>query len=302
MQKYLAILFSLFSQTCFSQNAYELFESYNTEFLKKQNSKIISVTGFRNLNDSPQKIISYKEFSPAGLPTKIVEYDENSIELRTIEFIYTSSGQPSMINTFQNGKKFTTTEFYYDSVKILKYFKEYVYSSLDGNKMLLWKTDFEYYHNKKSKTILKLEVSDVLPKQDTVEIIFFDTSGVKTKSYFDMTGYRQTRIYKWNQDKTEMTEYDYNADSLQSTILHKYKGEYEIERSENGSDRPVLFWKYDKKNRLTQTNSAIFFSQDFTYDSEGYLVKEIWTAAFPELVKDNDFKKMPFRYEYKFRK
>src|SRR5688572_12080771 len=237
MQKFLTIFLFLCSLSCFSQSDYDLFESYNTEFLKKKNSKIKSVTGFRDSNDTLPKISSYKEFSAVGLPTKIVEYDENSNELRTIEFIYTNSALLSAINTFENGKKFTTSEFYYDSAKKVKYFKDYVYSSSDGNKILLWKTDFEYYDNKKLKTIIKMEVSGVLPKRDTVEMLFFDTSGVQTKSYFDMSGYKHYFIYQWNQDKTEMKEYDYSDDSIQSIITHKYIGEYEIERVESDSNK-----------------------------------------------------------------
>jgi hypothetical protein len=302
MQKFLTFFLLLCTLSCFSQSEYDLFESYNSEFLKKQNSKIKSVTGFRNLKGGLQKITSYKEFSAVGLPTKIVEYDENSNELRTVEFIYTSFGRPLLINTFKKDKKIATSEFYYDSSRSLHYYKDYVYSSLDGKKMLLWKTDYEYYSNKKVKAIIKMEVSDILPKRDTVEILYFDASGAKTKSYFDMAGYKQYTTYQWNQGKTEMKESEYSGDSIQSTTIHKYKGVYEIERSEIGSNKPLVFWKYDNQNRLSQTNASIIITQDLVYDVKGYLINESWTANFPELVKDNDSKIMRFTYEYKFRK
>ena len=302
MQKFLTFFLLLSTLSSFSQSDYDLFESYNSEFLKKQNSKIKSVTGFRSLKSGLLKINSYKEFSDFGLPTKIVEYDENSNELRTLEFIYTSFRRPFLINTFQKGKKFTTSEFHYDSTKSLQYFKDYVYSSLDGQKMLLWKKGYEYYSNKKVKTIMKMEVSDILPKQDTMEILYFNTGGIKTKSYFDMAGFKQYITYQWNQEKTEMKECEYNGDTLEKTTIHKYKGEFEIERYEVGKKDALVFWKYDKQNRLIQTNASIIMTQDFGYDVKGYLVKESWTANFPELVRDSDYKIMRFIYEYKFRK
>lgn len=302
MRKFLTILLLLCSLFSFSQNNYDLFESYNTEVLKKQNSKVISVTGIRNSESGNRKIISYKEFSDAGLPTKIVEYDENSTELRTVEFVYTNFSRPLLINTFRNGKKLTTSEFHYDSTRRLQYFKDYVYSSLDGQKMLLWKTDYEYYNNNKIKSITKMEVSDVLPQKDTVEILFFDTLGVNTKSYFDMAGYTHYFTYQWNQDKTEMKECDYVGDSIQSTTIHKYKSDLEIERYEIGSKKPLVFWKYDNQSRLIQTNAALYVTQDLIYDVNGYLIKESWTATFPELVKGGDSKIMKLTYKYKFRK
>jgi YD repeat-containing protein len=302
MHKLLTLLLLLCTLCCFSQNHYELFQQYNTALLKKQNAKIKSVTGFFHSKDGKRKVSSYREFSAAGLPTTVVEYDANFDELNTIKITYTNFGQPLLVTTFEKGRKSSTSEFHYDPTNRLTYFKEYVYSSYDGQKMLSQKTIYNYHANKKVKSIITMNVSSVLPKQDTTEILSFDTSGLKTASYFQMAGYKNRVIYQWNPDQTEMKEYDYNNDSLQHATTHKYKAGLEIERVESDSNRLVAFWKYDKANRLIQTNAALYFTQDFTYNTKGYLMKENWTATFPELVKDDFFKIMMFNYEYKFRK
>jgi YD repeat-containing protein len=300
MQRIILFLILLSSLTSFCQNEYDFFESYNTEELLAKNRRINSVTELRQVKTNSWKVNSYIEFSIKGLPAKTITYDENGIKTRTVEFVYNSQGQLSIIKTFEKDKITGATEFDYTPGKLVNRYKDYVYSSYDGEKMALWETNFAYNSNRTIKQITRMVVSDIRKTRDTIEVNYFDTSGIKVKQYYNFAGPKENILFQWNPDKTDMKEVHIKNDTISNIVTHKYQGKHEIERLDDSNEESRIYWKYDKQNRKIETNEALLFVERLTYNTNGYLISKSWTVTFP--VKKGDPEILRFKYVYKFRK
>lgn len=156
----------------------------------------------------------------------------------------------------------------------------------------------EYNPNGTLKRTIKLEGN-----KDTVEIDFYDTNGVLTKSLWNQEGLRTTKIlYLWNQDSTEMKEVHYENDStIYNTITHKYKSGKEIQKIDPVTSQQPFYWKYDDKGRVTETNEQFFYVQYFQYNQDGYITNKTIKIIFSDSGNEGLPKKIQMKYEYVFR-
>ena len=239
-----------------------------------------------------------QRFNSHGLPTSLIQYDRQANEAQKKEFIYDSVGNISKIEGYKNGTHDETTEFDINSLRQIISYTDYVYSSYDGEKMLVWKTMLEYNPNGAIKRTIKLEGN-----RDTVETDFYNAHGVLTKSLWHQEGLRTTKIlYLWNQDSTEMKEVHYEDDStIYNTITHKYKGGKEIQKIDPVTSQQPFYWKYDDKGRLIETNEQFFYVQYLQYNQEGYIIKKIIKIVFSDSDNEGAPKKIQLRYEHVFR-
>jgi YD repeat-containing protein len=298
MSKLFLTFFLLVSFPAFSQFDYELFENYNKGLTKEHNKKLISVIEYQQDKNQWTKT-SLQQFNSLGLPTTLFQYDQKGQEIRKKEFIYDSTGQISKIESYESGKHEQSTEFKLNTFGQIILYSDYVYSSYDGEKMFLWKTIIEYNSNKTIKKIVKLE----WPKEDTVEINFFDISGIKTKAIWNHEGLTTSRIeFIWNNDSTEMKEVNYDHDfKPYNTIVHKYKGKKEIEKTDPSTSPKPFYWKYDSDGRVTETNEQFFYVQYFEYNQDGNLTKKTLNVLFSDSEEKDLPKKIYFKYEYQYR-
>jgi len=297
MSKFFLTILLLTSVQGFAQFDYDMFKNYTEVTTQERNKKLISTTEYQQ--DKGQWIkTSLQQFNSHGLPTTLIQYDQQANEAQKKEFIYDSVGNILKIEGYKNATHYETTEFDINSSKQITSYTDYVYSSYDGEKMLVWKTMLEYNPNGTLKRTIKLEGN-----KDTVEIDFYNNHGVLTKSLWHQEGLRTTKIlYLWNQDSTEMKEVHYEDDStIYNTIKHKYKGGKEIQKIDPVTSQQPFYWKYDDKGRLTETNEQFFYVQYFQYNQDGYITNKIIKIIFSDSGNEGLPKKIQMKYEYVFR-
>ena len=298
MSKIFLTILLLTSFQAFAQFDYDLFKTYTEVTTQQRNKKLISATEYQQ--DKGQWIkTSLQQFNLQGLPTTLIQYDQQGKEVQKKEFVYDSIENISKIETYKNGTHEETTEFEINSLRQIISYTDNVYSSYDGEKMLVWKTMLEYNPNKTIKKTIKLEGDN----KDTVEVDFYNTNGILTKSLWHQEGLRTTKIvYVWNHDSTEMKEVNYENDSTTyNTITHNYKNGKEIKKIDSLTSPQPFYWKYDDKGRVIETNEQYFYVQYFRYDTDGYVTNKTINVLFSDSDEKDLPKKIEFKYEYKFR-
>ncbi|WP_442794933.1 hypothetical protein [Pelobium manganitolerans] len=300
MKKLLPIIFLLTTLQTFGQFDYELFQQYADKSTRQQNISINSVTELQLQDNGKWTKTLIQQFNNQGLPTMLIQLDQQGGESEKKEFIYDTAGQISKIEYYKGGNHFSSTEFKVNEKGQITSYSDYVYSSLGGEKMDLWKTYLEYNSNKTLKKIIKTQSND----KDTTEINFYDTLGVPTKSLWHQGGLRTTKIeYVWSKDRTEMKEMHYENDtSIYTTVIHKYKDNKEIEKTDPSTSPKPFYWKYDKSGRVIETNEAFFYILYFTYDNDGRLASKTMNVLFSDSDEKDLPKKIQFKYEYQLRK
>lgn len=299
MSKLFLIILLFTSFQAFAQFDYDLFKNYTEAATQQRDKKITSVTEY--VQEKGQWVkASSQQFNVKGLPTFIIKFDEQGNEVQKKEFIYDPTGSISKIEGYNNGTHETTTEFDINSLQQIISYTDYVYSSYDSEKLVVWRSMLEYNLNGTIKESIKLQGDN----KDTVEVDFYNTNGVLTKSLWHQGGLRTTKIlYVWNRDSTEMKEAHYENDStVYTTITHKYKGGKEIARIDPSTSPKPFYWKYDDKGRLIETDEQFFYVQYFQYNPEGFVTKKTINVLFSDSDEKDLPKKIQFKYEYEFRK
>jgi hypothetical protein len=294
-----SIISAFITLQTFGQSDYELLQSYLNK--PEQNKLVASITELHLQNNKTWKKNYVQQFNLQGLPTLLIRYGEKDEELEKKAFIYDNKNHISKMETYKGGKHQGTAAFETNSSGQVISCTEYVYSSYDGEKMFLWKTIFDYYPNHAIEKSIRVEGKT---KQDTVEINFYDTSGVKTKSLWNMGGLRTTKIeFIWNNDKSEMKELHCENDTtIYTTIVHKYKNSKEVERMDPSTSSQPFYWKYDSNGRIIETNEAFYYVTYNEYDISGRLKNKTWNVLFSDGPKNDLPKKFYFKYEYQLRK
>ena len=260
---------------------------------------VISVTEYKKIDTSKWEKISFETFTPLGLPLLSIQFDEQGKEKEKQIVGYNPSGILINIITYKNGKMTDTMETKQDSSGKITFAREFVYSSADGKKIPVKDTYFEYYSNGKLKK--RTELSGY--PSDTNSIYYCDTSGIATRTNWRSSpGLRTTQIdYLWNSERTEMKELHHQSDgTVYNTIVHKYKNNLEIEKIDSLTMIIPFYWKYDKKNRLIETNANVFYTLLLEYDNSGYPIHK----TLKNIIYDSGEapEKIEYKYEYKFRK
>lgn len=300
MKKLLPILLLLTALQAFGQFDYELFQQYTDKSTRLQNISINSVTELQLQDDGKWAKTLVQQFNDLGLPTIFVQLDQQGVESEKKEFFYNTAGHISKIEYYKGGNHFSSTEFNVNKNGQITSYSDYMYSSLGGEKMNLWKTYLDYNSNKTIKKIVKTQSLD----KDTTEINFYDTLGIPTKSIWHQGGLRTTKIeYVWSKDRTKMKEIHYENDtSIYTTVTHKYKDNKEIEKIDPSTSPKPFYWKYDNSGRVIETNEAFFYILYFTYDNNGRLTNKTLNVLFSDSTEKDLPKKIQFKYEYQFRK
>ena len=296
----------LFILTIFSflpalgQFDYELYKQYSDSISTQQNRQLISQTEFQLMEKDSLVKNSFIQFNAQGLPVLLIQYDLDGSESEKKEFVYDPNGQLSNIETFHKDKHHGTSDFEMNkSGRIISY-TDYTYSSLNGEKIFLWKTFLKYYPNGAMEKSIKLEGD----RKDTVEINYFDPSGNISKAIWNRSGLRTRKIeYVWNKSKTEMKENHYENDTTIYTFIeHKYKDNKEVERLDPSTSSQLFYWKYDDLGRLVETNEALYFILYLKYDKNGRLENKTMNVLFSDSPNDKDLpQKIQYQYVYQTR-
>jgi YD repeat-containing protein len=299
MRILLAIILLLPALQTFAQFDYDLFMSLSDIGNLQQNMNLSSMTEFRIGQNEEQTKTFTKHFDPKGLPTALMQYDPKGQVVLKKEFIYDLSGFLKSIETYKLKEHESSTEFEVNHLEQIISYTDYVYSSYDGTKTFVWRTILEYNPNSTLKKIIKLQGHN----QDTSQVDFFNTNGVKEKTLLNMVGLRTVKIiYDYNNDSTEMLENHYqDATTIYNTITHKYKNKREIEKIDlTTADKP-FYWKYDDHGRVIETNQDFYYVSHYKYNSEGFLISKIIQVRYSDSEEKELPKKIEFKYVYELR-
>ena len=297
MRYSLLILGLIIFLPAFGQFDYELYNQLSDSTSRQQNRQLLSQTEFRLLDNDSLVKNSFIQFNSQGLPILYIQYDFNGLESEKKEFIYDINGQISKIETYHLDKHYGTSDFEINSLEQIISYTDYTYSSSDGEKLFLWKTFLEYYPKRTLKKSIKLQGD----RKDTVEINYYDTSGIMTKSIWNKSGLRTRKIeYMWNKSKTEMKEKHYEDEKkIYTTIKHKYKDNKEVERLDPSTSTQLFYWKYDDNGRLVETNEALYYVLYLKYDNNNRLENKTMKVLFSDSASEKDFpKSIQFKYVY----
>ena len=186
-------------------------------------------------------------------------------------------------------------ELNYTDDGFVKSVSESVFSSLTKEKLPTHNYNYQYYPNGQLKQIYVFEGG----KTDTVEIQNFDSKGQQTTSYMNYGGLTTKRIeFIWNKDSTECKEIHYDDENkAYNTIISTFRNNLKIQKIDPSTSPIPFYWNYDKLNRVIETNSGMFYTQNFFYDEKGLLVKQTMTVV--EKFNYNNFpKKIVATYDY----
>lgn len=291
----LIILLFLTSFQTFAQFDYEVYEALTSKESLGLNRKTKKRIEFQSEKGGEKTKISTRQFLKSGFPEEIIQFDKEGMISIKKNFVYTSDGILKSIETFKNGTHEASTEFMVNQTGNIVNYTEYVYSSYDGEKTLLWKTFLDYNPNGTLKEKVKLEESG-----DTSEVNFYDESGSLIKTLYNMSGLRTTKIeYLYSKDSTTMLEKHYeDKKKVYLTITHRYKDKKEIERTDTSISEKPFYWKYDKNGKVIETNENFFYILYFKYDSEGRLTNKTVEVLFSDSDEKDLPKKIDFFYEY----
>jgi hypothetical protein len=289
MKVLLSTFLFLISVQTFAQFDYDHYINLTTSESLLQNMKFSSITEFQSEKKGNKTKLSEQQFLKDGFPSTITQFDQQGQIAEKKEFIYEQpTNRIKSIETYKNNKLQSSTEFELNhSGQILSY-TDYVYSSLDGKKLFVWKTFLDYNLNGTLKKTIKLEGDN----KDTTEIVFYNGYGIKTKELWNEGGIRAKKIeYTYNNDSTEMLQKEYENDTtIFNTVIHKYKDKKEIERIDPATSNRPFYWRYDKFGRVIETNESFYYVLYFDYNSDGSLKKKTIKILFTD-SNENDLPK-----------
>jgi hypothetical protein len=294
---FLPLVFLSFSYSAFAQFDYDMFKSYDNSVAKLANRKINSVTEYQLQKGGAWLKVMFQQFNLSGLPDALIQYNEKGEPGERKDFVYDSKGQILKIESYKGKKHSETTEFEFNVSGEMVAYSIFVYSSLNGEKMLFRKAAMEYYSNKVIKKKIEMD------GKDTSEVNFFDDRGQLTRSLMNEGGLRTKKIiYVWNKDKTIMKENHYENDkTIYSVITHKYKNGNEIQMLDKDTSPQPFYWKYDKDGRVIETNEGLFDIVYNTYNSDGRLVNKAVKILFSDSNEKDLPKTIRYKYEYQLR-
>jgi hypothetical protein len=297
--KLLSAIFLMTSLQAFGQFDYELFQQYADSSMRQQNIKIKRITELQSEDKNKWIKTSYQELNLQGLPKELVQYDQQENKAAMKQFLYDSNNHILKTETYKGNNHEETTEFEVNAAGQITSYTDYVYSSADGEKLLVWKTYIDYNFNNTINKKIQLEGDN----KDTVEVDYYDTLGVQTKTIQNRSGLRTTKIeYVWNKEKTEMKELHYENDSsVYTTITHKYKNQKEIERLDPSTSPKPIYWKYDSNGKVIETNENLYYVLYLTYDKDERLTDKVMNVLFSDADEKDLPKKIYFKYEYELR-
>ncbi len=300
----------------FGQFDYEIYLQYADTANRRLNKSIISATEYEVQDGNRVKTME-EQYNTEGLPVSIASFRPDGKTQEKKVFTYDEHGYIKQVDSYKpdnysvmyrndvpdstktndhTGKcVFETNE----SGQITGY-TDYVFSSIGSDSDALWRTVIEYYPDNQVKRKVRISAF----RGDTEEISLYDPAGRLSQTIYlkRMFSYvRVDRIYA--SDNSEMTEIKYKEDSTPlDTVIHKYANGREVERTDPSTPQPI-YWKYDSKNRLTETNEAVFYTVSFSYDDYGRKKEKIINVLFSDSGNDTDLpKKVNYKYEYQLRK
>lgn len=287
------ILFSCFSG--YSQDGYEKYLFAKKS--QKENAKVKSRTVYIRDDSSKWKRVFFTEYLK-GMPREIIQYDHaDSIESRKTEFSYKVNGNISKIDSYKEGNKESSLEFELNSNNQIASYSVYIYNKETAEKIVFEKTYFEYYPNHILHKMITIDTSSILHTGDTIEISEYNSAGVEAYRFRHFAGPVMKTKFIWNANKTEMQEANFSDDTLSYTIFHYYEDDKEIKRIDKSISKIPIYWKYDKKGRVVETNELLYFKTENFY-GEQYLIRSINTQIFP--LNGQEPRTMELKYEYIF--
>lgn len=166
MKNKLTLILILFPILGFCQFDYDLFISYKTNL--EQNKRLLSITEYQ-LDTVGKKQLSAKTyFNRFGLPDSLLQFSSNNVTSKKV-LKYNDSKLIS-IETYKGDTHEASAEFDYNGKDQITSYTDYVYSSYDGEKLLVYYTELTYHQNGSVKKLIKMSNF----KKDTIEIAEFN--------------------------------------------------------------------------------------------------------------------------------
>jgi len=275
------------------QNHYEQFKEYFSDSLKERNKNFSCIKTYQQKKGDKKHLFNIIYFNSNGLPAGIQRVDD-TIEIDRSDFTY-KDGKLFSIEEFQTKDKFLIAELNYTDDGLIKTVSESVFSSLTKEKLPARNYNYLYYTNGQLRQVYVFEGS----KTDTAEIQNFDIRGHQTTSYMNYDGLTTKRIeFIWNKDSTECKEIHFNDENkAYNTVISTFRNNLIIKKIDQSTSPIPFYWKYDKHNRLVETNSGMFYTQNYFYDEKGLLIKQSMTVI--EQFNYNNFPKtIEATYDY----
>lgn len=291
------IFFFKVSLNLVGQSRYEQFKEYFSDSLRQQNKNFTCIKTYQQKTGDIKHLMKVEYFNAEGLPTTIKQIDDTA-EVERNDFTY-KDGKLITIEEFQKKNNFLIAEIAYDKDGLVKRVSESVFSSSTNEKLPTHDYNYLYYPNKQLKQIYVFEGE----KADTVEIKNFNDKGQQITSFMNYGGLTTKRIeFTWNKDSTESKETHFdNENKAYNTIVSKFKNKLIIQRIDKSTSPTPFYWKYNKLNKVTETNSGTFYIQNYFYNEKGLLIKQ--TMTIDEKFNYNNFPKtIVATYDYMVRK
>ena len=244
--KTLIILSLLFAPLLsFGQSDYNTYLGYADTANIRLNRNIISTLQFELQDDGKWVKFAEERYNVNGLPVSVALFRPDGKTEEKKEFTYDEHGCIREIDTYEpdhysimykdgipdstktnehtEKSKFETT-----TTGQITRITEYIYSSIGNDSTAIWTTLVEYYPDRQVRKKIKLSNF----KKDTDEIQYFDPTGCLSRTEYKKQMFSIVREdYIFNDDKSEMKEIQYNADStIFETIVHKYLHHLEVEK------------------------------------------------------------------------
>ena len=296
MRKFITTILFLTSIHGYAQFDYEIFTNLTNKENLIQHKKINTIIEYQSEQNGKKTKTVVQQFLKNGYPNFIYQFDKQGQITAKKEFAYDTLGNIKSIETYQNELHNSSTEFEVNKAGQIISYKEYVYSSYDGEKTSLWNTIIEYNPNLTIRKSIKKEGSI----EDTAEVNFYNDYGIKTKTILNMSGLLTIKIeYAYNKDSTEMMEKHYENDtSIYTTIIHRYKDNKEVEKIDSATSQMPFYWIYDELGRVIETNEAFFHKTYYKYNSEGFITNKKLEVLFSDSDMIDIPKEIEFNYEY----
>lgn len=271
-----------------------IFSQFNfpeTESYARQDTNLASVTELRLKGDGSWRKTAFEQFNKGKKELRI-EYDKEGEESNKKLFAYDQDDHLIQCVNYANNKLGISYEFAWDN-GLQRLITSYITSNSTGEKKCINKIYF--YHN--PNRTLKKTISTSGTPTDTLQICVYDSTGVLQQV---TNSGKKSMEYKWNEDKTEMQELHFKNDSIYKTVIYKFKDKEIVEKSDSTHWPKPVYWKYDKKDRLIETNEQLYYISYFSYGKKGWMTK---AKHVPTLKEDKAHASKPicFKYEYEFK-
>lgn len=293
----LFILFVLFSDRSNGQNLYDQYKTDLNNPQRREHSELIKILTYQQPDGKARQLDNTFVFNSDGSPSRL-QFFNDTAEVKRIDFRYTNNRLDS-IEEFHYASKYLIAEIRYGQNDSVSQVLESVFSSYDNEKLLSHAYQYFYYPQGSIKQVLMLEGS----KPDTIEILNYDQRGNQITSFTNNSGLTTRRTeFIWNKDSSVCREVNYNRENKPYNIVESiFQNGRIIKRTDPGTSPNPSYWKYDSLNRVIETNSAVFFVQNITYDQEGRMSKRLMTET-SEYAEGRTPRKIEVSYEYIQRK